>query len=174
MSNAVHNQSRIHEIRRMTFKGKKNNAHFDENIIWTMKPKNITVQEKTDFDKLVFLVRFPKGRAILVNIDIQLTHKISSFNKEFEFFDDADFAYSVALFAKNKGWKHIKLASDLNFSPFLNVLCHNSLIVTPKPFVYGNKSELVYSEETMNSWWIGRVWTAVYNNSVNYNLNPKR
>ena len=45
MSNAVHNKASIREIQRMTFKGKKNNPHFNEKIIWQKKPANITVQD---------------------------------------------------------------------------------------------------------------------------------
>lgn len=163
MSNAVHNQASIREIQRMTFKGKKNHAHFNEKIIWQKKPANVSVQESgidANYNQ-VCLVRFPKGRAIRVHIDYRLTNKLVDYNEDFAFFYTEDFAYSVALFAKKKGWKHIKFTSDLNFSPFLNTETQNSLIVTPKPFVYGTGFQTkVYSEETTNAWWIGRAWTA--------------
>lgn len=162
MSNAVHNRASIRDIQRMTFKGKKNTAHFDEKIIWQKKPANITVQESGSdaHYNQVYLVRFPKGRAIRVHIDYRLTSKLVGYNEDFALFYDDDFAYSVALFAKKKGWKHIKFTSDLNFSPLLNTETQNSLIVTPKPFVYGTGFQTkVYSEETVNAWWIGVSWT---------------
>lgn len=169
MSNAVRNQASIREIQRMTFKGKKNTAHFDEKIQWVKIPAGVKVYARyalfREDDEAVYLVRFPAGRAIIVTIGQRLINSVMAYNQGFgedaAEINDFDLAYSVAAFARKKGWKHIKFTSDLNFSPFLNTETQNSLIVTPKPFVYGTGFQTkVYSEETTNAWWIGRAWTA--------------